>query len=456
MPMDRPVSWDLRQRHRPLGTVSLKQQRIAQLARQSPEMGFTSLVHHIDREWLAAAYRRTRKDAAAGIDGQTAEEFAEDLDENLQALLDRLKAGRYRAPPVRRIHIPKDTQGSMTRPIGIPTFADKVLQRAVVMLLEPIYEQDFYDCSYGYRPHRSAHQALESLWQQSMGMAGGWVLEVDVQSFFDELDHHHLRAFLKHRIRDGVLLRLIGKWLNAGVMEGGQLSRPEAGSPQGAVISPLLANIYLHYVLDKWFAKDVQPRLIARAYLTRFADDFVIGFSHRADAERIKALLPKRLARFGLRVHPEKTRLIDFRAPRGPRKPKGGPKAIPRSFDLLGFTHYWARSRKGRWVIKRKTAANRLVKALLTVHQWCRINRHRPLSEQQQVLNRKVRGHCSYYGITGNSKALAQYRYWLLRTWRYWLSRRNRNRSLTWERFNLLLTRYPICPARAIHSVCRA
>jgi group II intron reverse transcriptase/maturase len=419
-------------------------------------MGFTSLVHHIDREWLEAAYRRVRKDAAAGVDGQTAEEFAQNLEENLQALLSRLKAGSYRAPAVRRVHIPKDSQSSETRPIGIPTIADKVLQRAVVMLLEPIYEQDFYDGSYGFRAGRSAHQALESLWRQSMGMGGGWIVEVDIRKFFDELDHHHLRTFLKHRIRDGVLLRLIGKWLNAGVMEGSQFSRPEAGSPQGGVISPMLANIYLHYVLDQWFAEEVQPRLTGRAYLIRFADDFVIGFSQRADAERIRALLPKRFGRFGLRLHPDKTRLVDFRCPRGPRKPKGGPKDTPRSFDLLGFTHYWARSRKGHWVIKRKTAADRLVRALRTVHQWCKANRHRPLAEQQQVLNQKVHGHCSYYGITGNSKSLGQYRYLLLRTWRYWLSTRNRQRSLTWDRFNLLLDRHPICPARALHSVCRA
>jgi RNA-directed DNA polymerase len=253
-------------------TVSTRQQRIAELAKQSPEMGFTSLAHHIDLVWLIAAYQRTRKDGAVGVDGQTAEAYAEHLVDNLQSLLDRAKSGTYRAPPVRRAYIPKGT-GSETRPLGIPTFEDKVLQRAVVMVLEAVYEQDFRDCSYGYRPGRSAHQALDALWRQTMATGGGWVVEVDIRKFFDTLDHAHLRDLLRRRIRDGVLLRLIGKWLNAGVLEEGSLTFPEAGSPQGGVISPLLANIYLHYVLDVWFEEEVKPCLKGRAFLIRYADD---------------------------------------------------------------------------------------------------------------------------------------------------------------------------------------
>jgi RNA-directed DNA polymerase len=253
-------------------SVSTRQQRIAELAKQSPQMGFTSLNHYIDLVWLQEAYRRTRKDGAVGVDGQTAADYEENLMDNLQSLLDRAKTGTYRAPPVRRVHIPKGTRGE-TRPIGIPTLEDKVLQRAVVMVLEAIYEQDFYDGSYGFRPDRSAHQALQTLWEQTMGIGGGWILEVDIRKFFDTLDHAHLRSLLQRRVRDGVLLRLVGKWLNAGVLEDGVLSYPAAGSPQGGVISPLLANVYLHYVLDEWFVREVQPRMKGRGFLIRYADD---------------------------------------------------------------------------------------------------------------------------------------------------------------------------------------
>src|SRR5271167_970212 len=227
--------------------VSTKQRRIAELARQSPEMGFTSLAYFIDIDWLREAYRRTRKDGAVGVDGENGKDYAVNLEDNLQSLLERAKSGTYQAPPVRRTYIPKAGSATETRPLGIPTFEDKVLQRAVVMVLETIYEQDFLDCSYGFRPGRSAHQALEALRQQTMDMKGGWIVEVDVRKFFDTLTHAHLRAFLQQRVRDGVLLRLIGKWLQAGVLEEGTWTTTEAGSPQGGVISPMLANVYLHY-----------------------------------------------------------------------------------------------------------------------------------------------------------------------------------------------------------------
>jgi RNA-directed DNA polymerase len=227
------------------GYMSTGQQRIAELAEQCPQVAFTTLAHHMNLTLLLHAYHATRKDGAPGVDGLTGEGYSKNLLDNLRALLDRAKSGSYRAPPVRRVHIPKGT-GRETRPLGIPTFEDKVLQRAVVMLLEPLYEQDFLDCSYGFRPDRSAHQALQTLWEQTMAMKGGWILEVDIRKFFDTLDHKHLRELLQLRVRDGVILRLIGKWLNAGVLEDGAVSTPEAGTPQGGVISPLLANIYLH------------------------------------------------------------------------------------------------------------------------------------------------------------------------------------------------------------------
>jgi len=250
--------------------VYTKQQRIAELARLMPDAGFTSLAYYIDLEWMREAYRRIRKDGAAGVDGVTAEEYERDLDRNLESLLERFKSGRYFAPPVKRTYIPKGD--GRVRPIGIPALEDKVLQRAVLMVLTPLYEQDFLECSYGFRPGRSVHQALEALWEGVMGMGGCWVLEVDIKSYFDTVKHEHLREFLRKRVRDGVLLRVIGKWLKAGVMEDGAVRYPEEGTPQGGVISPLISNIYLHEVLDVWFEGEVKPRLSGRAKLIRFAD----------------------------------------------------------------------------------------------------------------------------------------------------------------------------------------
>jgi group II intron reverse transcriptase/maturase len=437
--------------HRNPDNVSTKQERIATLAEQSSQMGFTSLAYLMDIEWLREAYRRTRKSAAVGIDGQTAAEYEQNLEANLQSLLDRAKSGRYFAPPVRRVYIPKAGSPTEKRPIGIPTLEDKVLQRAVVMLLEPIYEQDFYDGSYGFRPGRSAHQALESLWKGTMGMRGGWVLEVDIRKFFDTLDHVHLREALQHRVRDGVLLRLIGKWLNAGVMEDGNISYPDTGSPQGGVISPMLANVYLHYVLDIWFEREVQPRLAGRAFLIRYADDFVIVFSDESDARRVMDVLSKRFGRYGLTLHPDKTRLVRFEGP-GDRNSSSGK---PETFDLLGFTHYWARSRRGDWVVKRKTSSSRLTRGLRAISEWCRKHRHWPLSEQHESLTAKVRGHYAYYGITGNGSSLSAFLMQVHRRWRYWLSRRNRERSMTWDCFNRLLRRYPLPAPVVVHSVYR-
>jgi group II intron reverse transcriptase/maturase len=421
------------------------------LAKQSPEMAFTSLAYHMDEEWLREAYRRTRKDGAVGVDGVTAAEYEQDLQGNLQRLLNRAKSGTYRAPPVRRVHIPKGS-GSETRPIGIPTLEDKILQRAIVMLLEPIYEGDFSESSFGFRPRRSAHQALEALWDGAMAGSGGWILEVDIRKFFDTLDHGWLRELLRHRIRDGVVLRLIGKWLKAGVMEKGNVSFPDAGSPQGGVISPLLANVYLHYVLDQWFEQEVKPRLHGRAWMVRYADDFVMGLTHESDARRFKEVLPKRFGKFGLTIHPDKTRLVPFQRPQ-PRSCGNGTllSDCPGTFDFLGFTHYWGRSRRGYWVVKRKTAAARFRRAVQAVSAYCRRHRHDPVGEQQRKLNQKLQGHYAYYGITGNFPSLGSFRQLVTRIWRYWLNRRNRERTLTWAIMCQLLQRYPLAPAHIVH-----
>lgn len=434
--------------------VSTKLQKVAELARQAPQMAMTTLAHHIDLEWLYEAYRRTRRDGAVGVDGRSAGEYEANLDENLRDLLERFKSGRYFAPPVRRVRIPKG-DGKKTRPIGVPTFEDKVLQRAVAMVLEAVYEQDFSDCSYGFRTGRSAHDALEALWEGLMKMGGGWVLDLDVASFFDELSHQHLRQILDQRVRDGVLRRAIDKWLKAGVLEGGQLHHPAAGTPQGGVISPLLANIYLHEVLDEWFETMVEPRMKGKAMLVRYADDAVMAFTLEEDARKVLEVLPKRFGKYGLRLHPEKTRLVQFRRPRrggGGRRGYTG-DGHPGSFDLLGFTHFWGKSRRGIWVVKRKTAKGRFRRALKNVAQWCRMYRHARLTDQHLMLCRKLQGHYNYYGITGNSHALVRFKFEVERIWRKWLSRRSQKGRIKWERFGKLLKVFPLPPPRAVHSV---
>src|SRR5512143_3214913 len=384
--------------------ISTRQRRIAELARQAPQAALTTLAHHIDIDWLKEAYRRTRQDGAVGVDGQTAADYAADLEGNLRSLLDRAKSGRYQAPSVRRVHIPKGT-GPENRPIGIPTFEDKVLQRAVAMVLEAVYEQDFRDGSYGFRPGRSAHQALETLRQRLMEVRGGWVLEIDIRKFFDALDHRHLQAILRQRVRDGVLLRLIGKWLNAGVLEDGCVTHPETGSPQGGVVSPVLANAYLHEVLDTWFEETVKPRLRGRAYLIRYADDAVLVFETEGEARRVLDVLPKRFGRYGLTLHPEKTRLVPFQRPRPIARTGAERGERPGTFDFLGFTHHWGRTRTGSWAVKRKTARGRFRRSLRSIALGCREHRHLSIREQWVALTAKLRGHYAYYGITGNTRS---------------------------------------------------
>jgi RNA-directed DNA polymerase len=418
--------------------VSTKQQRIAELAKRHAGVPLKTVAHHMDIGWLKEAVRRTRKDGATGIDGVTAQEYEQDLEGNLAGLLERAKSGNYRAPPVRRVHIPKG-DGQETRPIGIPTFEDKVLQRAVAMLLVPIYEQQFLDCSHGYRPGRSPHTALESFWKSMMPMDGGWVLEVDLKQFFDSLPHQPLQQVVRQRVGDGVVLRLIGKWLNAGVMEEGQLEHPETGTPQGGVISPLLANVFLHEVLDEWFEATVKPRLAGRAFMVRYADDLVIGFEREHDARRVLEVLPKRAAKYGLTVHPEKTRLVYFRPRRSPRQEKPG------SFDFLGFTHVWSRSKKGNWVIKQRTAKSRFTRALRRVAQWCRAMRSQLTVRQQHAeLSRKLHGHYGYYGIIGNYVALRRFLFEVTRVWRKWLDRRSQRKSMPWHKLDAWRRKYPL------------
>jgi group II intron reverse transcriptase/maturase len=402
-------------------------------------------LHHVlDLEWMLEAYRATRKDGAAGIDGATAADYAERLEANLLDLLDRIKSGRYQAPPVRRSYIPK-ADGSQ-RPLGIPTFEDKVAQRAIVMLLEAIYEQDFLSCSYGFRRGRSAHDALHDLRTALMTQGMRWVLDIDIKRYFDTIPHAQLRRFLDQRVTDGVVRRMIDKWLKAGVLENGSLSYSTEGTPQGGVISPLLANIYLHYVLDEWVATVVGQRLKGRYILVRYADDLVMAFEVLFDAQRVFRALGQRLNRFGLTLHPDKSRFIDFRF----RRPGGQhhPATNGTTFDFLGFTHLWSRSLKGKNVVRQVTAKGRFARALSAVTEWCQRNRHQSIRQQHAHLSAMLRGHYGYYGITGNGRRIRWYLHQVVRIWKKWLSRRGRHGNFRWDRLRDLLSRHPLPPAR--------
>jgi group II intron reverse transcriptase/maturase len=412
--------------------------RVVERAQREPEGRFHSLAHLIDVPALERAYRRMRKDAAVGVDGVTKEQYGQDLERNLQDLHTRMKAKRYRHQPIRRVHIPK-VHGK-TRPIGISAFEDKLVQDAVREVLEAIYEQDFLDCSYGFRPKRRAHDAIRTLDRIVHRAEVSWILEADIVSFFDSLDRTKLKEMLETRVADGSLLRLIGKCLHVGVLDGVELSTSESGTAQGSVLSPLLGNVYLHYVLDLWFEQEVKPRLRGRANLIRYADDFIIGFEDEEDARRVMAILGKRLGRFGLALHPDKTRLFPFRRP--PAGQKSGKGSA--TFDFLGFTLYWARSRKGRWGMLCKTRRASLRRAIQSVYEWCHRHRHKSVKEQHAALTRRIQGHFNYFGVSGNFRSLLLVIEQAKRSWYKWLCRRSHRKRLTWERFADLLRDFPL------------
>jgi group II intron reverse transcriptase/maturase len=421
-----------------LGKMSPELLRVVERAQREPEGRFHSLAHLIDVPALERAYRRTRKDAAVGVDGVRREQYGQDLERNLRDLHERLKAKRYRHQPILRVHIPKGS--GKTRPIGISAFEDKLVQDAVREVLEAIYEQDFLGCSYGFRPKRSAHDAIRTLDRIAHRGEVSWILEADVVSFFDSLDRNELKRMLEIRVPDGSLLRLIGKCLHVGVLDGVELSTSESGTAQGSVLSPLLGNVYLHYVLDLWFEQEVKPRLRGRATLIRYCDDFIIGFEQEDDARRVMEVLGKRLGRFGLALHPDKTRLLPFRRP--PAGQKGGKG--PATFDFLGFTFYWARARKGRWRMFCKTRSASLRRIIQSVYDWCRRHRHRSVKVQHAALTRRIQGHFNYFGVSGNFRSLLLVIEQARRFWYKWLCRRSQRTRLTWERFVDLLRDFPL------------
>ena len=412
--------------------------KVAERAQREPEGRFHSLAHLIDVAALWRAYNRCRKDAAVGVDGMTKERFGRDLDTRLEDLHGRMRTKRYRHQPIRRVHIPKG-QGQ-TRPIGIPAFEDKLVQGAVREVLEAIYEQDFVEGSYGFRPGRGAHDAVRTLDRVVRRGEVSWILEADIKSFFDSVDRNALKEMLQIRVADGSLLRLIGKCLHVGVLDGAEFSRPKTGTAQGSVLSPMLGNIYLHYVLDLWFESEVKPRLRGKTTLIRYADDFVFTFERKDDAQRVMDVLGKRLGRYGLTLHPDKTRLVEFRRP--PQEQQGGKG--PGSFDFVGFTFYWRRTRSGSWTLQYKTRRARLGRAIRSVYAWCRYHRHLAVKEQRAALSRRLHGHYNYFGVNGNLRCLESLYAATKQAWRKWLGRRSQRGHLNWQRMEDILRLHPL------------
>lgn len=411
---------------------------VRERAKRDPQKRFMSLAHLIDEGALQRAYGRIRKNAAVGVDGITKEQYGEGLETKLRDLHQRLRNKRWRHQPIRRVHIPKE-QGK-TRPIGISSVEDKVVQEAVREVLEAVYEPIFMECSFGFRPGRGAHDALRAL---DRGLHSGevnWILEADIESFFDSIDRKALKEMLRERVADGSLLRIVGKCLHVGVLDGSQYSEPDMGAAQGSSLSPLLGNIYLHHVLDLWFERDVRPRMRGKACLIRYADDLVMGFEREDDARRVMAVVQQRFERFGLRLHPDKTRLLPFARPKpGQTNGKG-----PGTFDFLGFTVHWRRSRRGNWRATLKTRRVRLRRAILALAEFCRRQRHLPVKQQHASLVQRINGHCNYFGVNGNSRSMEKLLHYARRAWHKWLSRRSQRARLSWKRFEDLLRTYPL------------
>jgi RNA-directed DNA polymerase len=423
--------------------------RVSELAKGNKTMRFLSIAHLLTVGALVEAFYRLRKDASAGVDGVTYAVYEANAWENIESLHGRVKSGRYRAEPLRRIYIPKED--GRQRPISIPSLEDKVVQKATVDLLNAIYEEDFLGCSYGFRPKRGAQDALDEIGQVICRRDISCVLEADICSYFDTIVRSLLMEMIGRRVGDGSILRLIGKWLNVGVIDQGRLLVTETGTGQGQVISPLLANIYLHYVLDEWFEKEVKPRLRGEAYEIRYADDFILCFQYREDAERVLAVLTKRFTKYGLTLHPEKTRLIEFGRTALIKSEKEG-KGKPATFDFLGFTHICKRSLRGKFTIHVRTMRKRLRRSLKAVTTWCQEHRHDPVEKQCEILNAKLRGHYQYYGRPTNFRSLWEFYRVVRKHWKKWLNRRTRGKTLSWSDYENLLRLHPLLRPRIVRS----
>lgn len=419
-----------------LRSMSPGLEKVAERAKRHPEQRILALAHLIDEPALERAFRTLRRNAAKGIDGVTVEQYAGELAANLQGLRARMKAGQYRHQPILRVNLPKEN-GS-TRPIGISTVEDKIVQGALRNVLEAIYEQDFLDGSYGFRPGRSAHDAIRALDGVVKRGHANVIVEADIESFFDSIDRKMLMEMLRSRIADETLMRLVGKCLHVGVLDGERFLEPTEGTAQGSSLSPLLGNVYLHHVLDVWFEREVRPQLRGSSALVRYADDFVLCFEHAEDAAYVGGILEQRFKTYGLTLHPKKTRSFVFQPP---REGGGGGGEV---FDFLGFTLHWQRTRFGRWRMACRTRGARLRRALKAATEWCRRHRHLPVKEQHQALKRKLIGHYNYFGVNGNLRALRRLLWAVRRAWRKWLNRRSQRARMSWQRFGQLLAAHPL------------
>jgi RNA-directed DNA polymerase len=423
-------------------------ERVREAARSNKGERFTALLHHVyDTERLRASYFALKRSAAPGVDGETWQQYGERLEENLQDLSIRLKRGAYRAKPVERAYIPK--QDGRLRPIGVPVVEDKIVQRSTAEVLGAIYEEDFLGFSYGFRRGRSPHQALDALSVGIVRRKVSWVLDADTRAFFDTLNHDWLVKFIEHRVADRRIVRFIHKWLNAGVLEDGKRIRKEEGTVQGGSISPLLSNVYLHYVFDLWVHWWRRKRAHGEVIVVRFADDWVAGFQYKSDAEQFLRELKERFARFGLELHPDKTRLIEFgRFAARDRNDRGQGK--PETFDFLGFTHICGKTRKGKLLVLRKTVRGRWQSKLKVIRSELRRRMHRPIPEQGAYLRSVLRGHMRYYGVPMNGRSLGAFRHELQWVWWKILKRRSQKHALPWERMRRLVeTWFP--PVRTFH-----
>lgn len=427
--------------------LSTRLNRLSEIARQDPKVKFTSLAHLLDAECLTISYWELNRYAAVGIDRVSYEAYGKNLDENIANLVERLKTKRYKAVDIRRAWIPKPEGGK--RPLGILVLEDKIVQRGVAKILSAIYEQDFLDVSYGSRENRNGHDALRALELSVIKGGVNSLLDVDVRRYFDTMDHKWLMRMLKERIVDRTILRLIGKWLKVGVLEEGKRTRNELGVPQGGVISPLLANIYLHYVLDLWISKKIAKELDGRIYLIRYCDDVVIGCTNRQDAEKVWEMLPARLREFGLELAQEKSRLIEFGKYAYRRSKLTGCKLS--TLDFLGFTHYMTRSRGGGIRLGRKTIGKRMRRKLVDLNDKLRKLRNvLPFRELYQHICRVLKGYYNYFGFAGNYATLNKFVYAVKRMWHKWLNRRSQRKSFNWEEFKALLLRYPLPKPRIL------
>ena len=428
-------------------SVETKLQRIAEKARSDSSCRFTSLFHLMNHELLWGCFSALKDNKASGIDQVTKEQYAENLLENLDDLIERLHRMAYIPQPVRRIHIPKPGSDK-NRPLGIPVLEDKLVQAGLSRILQAIYEEDFIDDSYGFRPGRSCHDALRAVSETISNCGTEYIVEADIKGFFDNVDHDQLMEFLDHRIADKRILRYIKRFLKAGISEDGVCRASDRGTPQGGVISPLLANIYLHYTLDLWFQRRFHKTCTGIARLIRYADDFVVCFKQEADAVRFRRVMEERLNRFGLEIAPEKTRSLEF-GPSAQKKAKERGERKAECFDFLGFTHYCTTTRSGKWFrIGRKTISKRMSAKLKAYKQWIRANRTLPTAEIMRTTANKLRGHFAYYGISGNGKSISCYAYEVRMLLFKWLRRRGKRGSLNYEKFDQLLKRFPLPGAR--------